>query len=464
MECDLLALVEEDGFRSVRKSMSRGGQYNGPCPWCGGTDRFRVQPHQGSYGWFACSQCGHKGSAVDYLIQKRGLSKQEALVAVGWTPKDGSTPQMILPRHVNEPRSQWEAPPEQWQEAAGAFAHECQRLLYSSQGQEALAYLRRRGLSDATIKKACLGYHPAATYGRPSDWGQRVVKLPQGIVFPWFVQGHVWRVTVRNAQIKTGPGRYIQLAGGSNGLYLADALQLHRAAVVLVEGELDALSLAQTCGDLVAVVATGTTQGSHPPKWVSLLARQARVLVAFDAEESGDKAAQWWMERLPHAERLRPWWKDANQMLQDGADLRAWIEPFVAGSGVPASPPVEHVKPSFLDIAHTKTSPTPEKPRPLRCLFENVVEVGKERCLKAVPCSKPATANGWCEAHQHAQALLDLGEQLDYPRLHLDAVVNMSEGRWHWELTARRSSAKRVSLILQKCGRTQAHASQKESA
>ena len=87
MSADLLSLVELDGFRTVRKSTSRGGQYNGPCPWCQGTDRFRVQPHYGPYGFFACSQCGRSGSAVDYLMQKRGLSKQAALAEVGWTPQ-----------------------------------------------------------------------------------------------------------------------------------------------------------------------------------------------------------------------------------------------------------------------------------------------------------------------------------------------------------------------------------------
>ena len=54
MESDLLALVEQDGFRAAQKSTSRGGQYNGPCPWCGGTDRFRVQPFYGNYGFLAC--------------------------------------------------------------------------------------------------------------------------------------------------------------------------------------------------------------------------------------------------------------------------------------------------------------------------------------------------------------------------------------------------------------------------
>lgn len=84
---DLLTLVKQDGFRPIVYSHSRGGQYNGPCPWCGGHDRFRVQPNHGSYGWFACNQCCRRGSAVDYLMLKRGFSKWEALCAVGWRPR-----------------------------------------------------------------------------------------------------------------------------------------------------------------------------------------------------------------------------------------------------------------------------------------------------------------------------------------------------------------------------------------
>ena len=118
----------------------------------------------------------------------------------------------------------------------------------------------------------------------------------------------------------------MQVAGGSNGLYLADILKRRkRAHTILVEGELDALSIFQTCRDLVHVVATGTTQGGHLPRWLSLLAQQEKVFVAFDAEDKGDIAAKWWLSRLPNARRLRPWWHDASQMLQDGANLRDWI-------------------------------------------------------------------------------------------------------------------------------------------
>jgi hypothetical protein len=49
------------------------------------------------------------------------------------------------------------------------------------------------------------------------------------------------------------------------------------------------------------------------------------VLVAYDADEAGDRQASYWLQVLPEARRWRPFWADANQMAQDGVDLRAWI-------------------------------------------------------------------------------------------------------------------------------------------
>ena len=187
-------------------------------------------------------------------------------------------------------------------------------------GDQPWTTCRRRGLSDETIRKAALGYHPGPFRAPASQWG-RTTWLAQGIVIPWLIEGGIWRLTIRDERVTEGNRRYLQVKGGSNGLYLAQSLLLKRQAVVLLEGEFDALSVAQECGDLVAVVATGTTKGSHTPRWVSLLAQQERVLVAFDAErDKGDADAEWWIQRLGNAQRLRPLWSDANQMLQDGVE------------------------------------------------------------------------------------------------------------------------------------------------
>jgi len=334
MTFDLLAEMERDGFSTSRKSTSRSGQYNGHCILgCGGLgeDRLRVQPNTGEYGWFACNVCGAKGTGIDYLMMKRGYTKQQALAEVGWKPKDGSEPKFTIPRHVldGETFPTHIAPSKSWQESAHAFVQYSEGILWSEQGQAALEYLRSRRLKDQTIKMARLGYNPAKLRQTGSKWGRKENGiLASGIVIPWFVgDGEIWRITIRDEQVAEGGNRYKQIAGGSNGLYLAFTLGYNRP-VILVEGEIDALSIAQECGHDVSICATGTTEGSHIARWIAALACQNLVLVAFDAEESGDKASEWWLKRLNNAHRLRPWWKDANQMLQDGVDLlNDWILP-----------------------------------------------------------------------------------------------------------------------------------------
>jgi hypothetical protein len=264
---------------------------------------------------------------------KRGYAKQQALAEVGWKPRDGSEPQFLIPKNIlaGEVYPTHEAPAAKWQETASGFVDYCITALWDERGQHALEYLRGRGLKDETIKAARLGYNPAKMRQSAEKWGTKQHSaLAQGIVIPWFLgEGEIWRITVRDETIAEGSkeGRYKQVSGGSNGLYLAYTLGYDRP-VILVEGEFDALSVAQECGHDVSVVATGTTEGSRITRWLATLAIRDLVLVAFDAEESGDKASQWWLGRLENAHRLRPFWKDANQMLQDGVDLlNEWIVP-----------------------------------------------------------------------------------------------------------------------------------------
>lgn len=51
------------------------GHYNGPCPWCGGVDRFVVWSESDRY-W--CNQCHRKGDAIQFLRDYHGLSFHEA--------------------------------------------------------------------------------------------------------------------------------------------------------------------------------------------------------------------------------------------------------------------------------------------------------------------------------------------------------------------------------------------------
>lgn len=80
---DLLALIGAD-VPLKRVATTSGGEYAGPCPFCGGEDRFRVWPEEGRY-W--CRGCDEKGDAPGYLMRRDGLSYPEALRRLGIEPE-----------------------------------------------------------------------------------------------------------------------------------------------------------------------------------------------------------------------------------------------------------------------------------------------------------------------------------------------------------------------------------------
>ncbi|MBE7556797.1 MAG: toprim domain-containing protein [Anaerolineales bacterium] len=88
-------------------------------------------------------------------------------------------------------------------------------------------------------------------------------------------------------------------------LYNADAL-VRGQPVMLLEGEIDCLTVLQAAGDLVVPVATGSVSGARRPRWLARLARASMVLVALDADRAGDTNTRYWLQVLPNARRWRP--------------------------------------------------------------------------------------------------------------------------------------------------------------
>ncbi len=123
--------------------------------------------------------------------------------------------------------------------------------------------------------------------------------------------------------------RYIQAAGGANGLYNVDRLKYHDI-VVLVEGEIDALTILSHISTKlpnVTAVATGSTEGARVLRWLFQLELADKVLLAFDNDgQAGNKAADFWINLLRFkGVRLLPTRKDVNQMAQEGDDILTWI-------------------------------------------------------------------------------------------------------------------------------------------
>lgn len=338
---DILALLGKDvpqgRYRKV--ATTDGGEYAGPCPWCGGDDRFRVWPGKDSTGRYWCRVCNRKGDGIQYLREKRGLSFHEACHEVGITPTQTSSHTNTKSRRlqslaISEPSLAWQA-------KAAEFVKKSEQTLWSRPGAFALDRLRSRALSDATIQNARMGYNPTNLYEKRDAWGlpeledsKRVKRdklwLPRGLVIPWILDKTLWQVRIRrlNRDIEAGEGlriKYKALAPrGVIPLYNAGAIS-GSTPVVLLEGEIDCLTVLQVAGDVATAVATGGTTQARRPRWIAKLALASLVLVAFDSDQPGEKAAEYWLSVLPNARRWRPYWADVNQMAQDGADVREWV-------------------------------------------------------------------------------------------------------------------------------------------
>ena len=64
-----------------RIANTEGGEWCGPCPFCGGEDRFRVQPHHNKGGRWYCRGCGDESwhDVFDFIQRRDGIEFKEAL-------------------------------------------------------------------------------------------------------------------------------------------------------------------------------------------------------------------------------------------------------------------------------------------------------------------------------------------------------------------------------------------------
>ncbi|HZU04872.1 MAG TPA: hypothetical protein VFB73_02780, partial [Chloroflexota bacterium] len=291
---DLLDLVSR--VTPLRKaSNTDGGEYVGACPDCGGTDRFHVWPNAERPHW-RCglpgrNGCGRGGDLIQWLIDFGGLGFPEAARAAGKALVDHRPVRPVRPPSPPAPRlpPDTDPPPPAWQARARAIAARAAEVLWSPDGAAALRYLREeRGLSDATIQAAGLGYVPVEVYDPPYKWGLtgKRVYVPPGITIPVEAHGALWALKVR--RLDGSIPRYIQPRDGKVALYGADQLQ-GRALCVLTEGEFDALLLRQEAGDLVDVATLGSATALPTPRWAWALRHAGVWLVAYDRDAAGAK-------------------------------------------------------------------------------------------------------------------------------------------------------------------------------
>jgi len=317
---DILSLIGQD---TNLKKVS-GDEWAGPCTFCGGEDRLRVQPSKGRW-W--CRQCSgqHWGSAVDYVMKRENVDLREACRRLGANDMSNFRSVPVQPQaKAPEP----ETPPA-WVMAGLAAATDCAARLWYVTGDRARDWLHARGLRDETLQAWCIGHNPGQRcWKRPDgqlEYGRKISGLwvPSGIVIPLFaVDGALWGLNIRRLDI-AGEDKY-KAVKGSNKKAMIGKLT-GKSTLLITEGEFDCMLAWQEAGDLVDVATFGAAKVQPADYWLPCLLKYQKVLLAYDSDKAGDEgAAAWrWFSR---AERVRlPAGNDITDLWKAGGNLRAWI-------------------------------------------------------------------------------------------------------------------------------------------
>jgi len=293
----------------------------GPCPKCGGSDRFHCTDE-----WFMCRQCHPKrGDAIAFVMWKDGVDFKGAVAHITNTPATPAKPTRRAPATKKQ-----EALPAEWQRRAMARVIEAHGRLLDNADHEAQAgraYLLGRGLDPFTWKAFTLGFTPSASL--PGTEGKQTAPA---IVIPWFKGGKVRAVRYRflRAQEYTDSKRKertekqtAQTGSSFTGvMYGGQAIGGNipsLSTLIICEGELNACSIWQIAhASHCNVLSLGSESAHITPAMAAYADEYARVLLWMDKGERA-QAVRAALPDLTNNDLIQsPNGRDANDLLQTG--------------------------------------------------------------------------------------------------------------------------------------------------
>lgn len=283
----------------------QGRNLVGLCPFHGEkTPSFNIYPENGS---FYCFGCGAGGDVITFIRRIENLDYIEAVRFLA--QRAGiDMPENSYDAGLSNLRKRiYEANRE-----AGRFFY---RQLYTKQGEQALAYLRGRALSEQTIRHFGLGYSPPSRFTLVDYLRKKGFRDNELVQANLAVQGSHGGIASRFFDRVMFPiidlrGNVIAFGGRIMGdakpkyLNTSDTMVFKKSAnlfalnlakndgsrkLILAEGYMDVIALHQA-GFVNAVATLGT---SLTQEQAMLMKRYAdEVVICYDADEAGQKAAQ----------------------------------------------------------------------------------------------------------------------------------------------------------------------------
>ena len=308
------------------------GEWAGPCPMCGGDDRFHVRAD----GWF-CRHCKNEPwqDAIELVRLLENCSFADAMARMAGNA-------FALPPEQRRSVASFskKEQPADWAAKAGAVLATAQEALYSEKDIRGAEYLTRRGLTPATWRRFGLGYK--SDCGLPGTWKaetkERTYPPQPAILMPWYVGRRLVALRYRFLDSHTytdqGDKEVTNKQGALFGSEFAGRLfggqSMARAceekrALIICEGEINAMSIYQVASETRADVLSIGGESSHlTPAMVAYARRFKHVIAWADRPE----VAKGLMEDLPGAYGVAsPGGQDANDLLRAGhlgGYLTAW--------------------------------------------------------------------------------------------------------------------------------------------
>ncbi len=256
---------------------------------------------------FHCFGCGAGGDVITFI---RMIENLDYMDAVRFLAQRAGMP---MPEDKDDGSAKKRQRMYEMQREAGKFFH---KKLFSPEGAPGLEYLRRRGLSDHTIKRFGLGYavddyHDLHFYLRGlgfSDFemvdasllvnnnNKMYDKFRNRVMFPIFdTRGNVAAFGGRTLSEDKKIPKYLNSAetmifSKSNLLFALNIAKNSKANYfILCEGYMDVISMHQAGFDSAAA-SLGTSLTAQQCNIISRLGK-SEVILSYDSDEAGQKAA-----------------------------------------------------------------------------------------------------------------------------------------------------------------------------
>ena len=280
-------------------------EWAGPCPKCGGTDRFHCTAE-----WWFCRDCHEKrGDAIEFVQWAAGLDFKSAIgFLTGGTMIANVQP--AIPQRQEKPA---ELQTDDWRnEALREVDAAHNRLLGADELDPARLYLLGRGINaDGWL---------AFRLGSGQGWNRDTGKSEPAILIPWIRAGVVRAVryrflqpvTAHKATSKNGS----QFAGSLYGGQALSGAEETTRTLVLCEGELNAISIWQVAhAGGVDVLSLGSESQNLTDKMIEYAGKFQSVIVWMDKPQVVERLKA----KLPGAVGFAsPQNMDANDCLKAG--------------------------------------------------------------------------------------------------------------------------------------------------